>query len=196
MSYNSLDVENIIEQALEKKKKIFKKNKKLDPISYNDIQKYKIVEKFLKLKGLKIYGGFDINSRIGQEDKFYKDDEIPDYDVYSPDPWNDAVELANMLYSKGFLYTEVKQGIHYGTYKVYSNLFPVADITYIKKEMYEKIPTIKIKGLNICSPTFLNISMLKNLMNLLKIQKDGQKLQKDKNYWKNGILSNLKNLNQ
>jgi hypothetical protein len=132
-------------------------------VSADDPKKYTIVKQFIKDKKLKLYGGAAINMYIPRKDKFYKPASIPDYDFYSSDPWNDAIELANKLYKAGYLYTEVRAGIHKGTYKVFSNMWPVADITYMPNDDFKKIKTKTIQGIKIISPGQLMTDIYKQL---------------------------------
>jgi hypothetical protein len=130
-------------------------------VSVDDPDKYTHIKNFIQRKGLKVYGGVAINSYLGKEDKFYNPRDIPDYDMLSPDPWNDAVELADELHKAGYKYVEARGGIHKGTYKVYANFWPVADITYMPQKEFEMIKTKTINGLKIVSPFKLLESMYK-----------------------------------
>ena len=105
-----------------------------------------IVETFLKKKELICYGGTAINNILPKQDQFYnKDVEIPDYDFYSHNALHDAKELADIYNSNGFQEVEAKAGQHHGTYKVFVNFIPVADITYIPKELFNSIKKDSIK---------------------------------------------------
>lgn len=130
-------------------------------VSVDDPKKYDIVKQFIKDRGLKIYGGVAINSFLPDEDKFYDESEIPDYDVFSPNPWQDAVDLADKFYEKGYKFIEAKAGIHKGTYKVYVEMWPVADITFMPPEEFKKIKTTIIDGLQVVGPFKLLESMYK-----------------------------------
>ena len=56
-----------------------------------------IVEKFLIKKQRLCYGGTAINNILPEEDQFYdKSIELPDYDFFSPEPLNDAKDLADI----------------------------------------------------------------------------------------------------
>lgn len=132
-----------------------------DLVSVDDPKKYAIVKEFIKRKKLKIYGGAAINMYLPKEDKIYSSTDIPDYDMFSDNPWEDAVELADIFYKNGYQYVEARSGIHKGTYKVFVNLWPVADISYIPTAQLEKIKTRKIQGLLIVSPIKLLESMYK-----------------------------------
>ena len=98
----------------------------------------KIVEEFLKSKKLICYGGTAINNILPEQDQFYdKEIEIPDYDFFSTDPLNDAKALADIYYKKGFHEVEAKSGSHAGTFKVFVNFIPVADITFLVPELFK-----------------------------------------------------------
>jgi hypothetical protein len=126
------------------------------------IEIIRIVEDFIKQKNLICYGGTAINNLLPKNDQFYnKDVEIPDYDFFSYNALNDAKELTDIYYKKGFLDVEAKSGQHHGTYKVYVNYMPVADISYIPKEIYESLlkESIRVAGILYAPPNFLRMSM-------------------------------------
>ena len=121
-----------------------------------------IVEDFLKKKSLICYGGTAINNILPQEDQFYnKDVEIPDYDFFTTNALEDAKELADIYYKKGFTDVEAKSGQHHGTYKVFVNYIPVADITQTPKEIFStlKKDAIRVGGILYAPPNFLRMSM-------------------------------------
>jgi len=108
------------------------------------------------------YGGQSINEELPEEDRFYnKDVDIPDYDFYSPNALDDAKELADLYYKKGYKECEAKAGQHHGTYKVYVNFIPIADISYMPKELFQiiKSEAIRIHGILYAPPTFLKMGM-------------------------------------
>jgi len=121
-----------------------------------------IVENFLRKKQLVCYGGTSINELLPKQDQFYnKNIEIPDYDFYSPNALNDAKELVDIYIENGFQEVEAKSGQHHGTYKVYVNFIPVADITYVPKELFNAIKkeSIKIAGILHSPPNLLRMGM-------------------------------------
>ena len=132
-------------------------------VNSDEIKKIiKIVEDFIKRKNLICYGGTAINNILPQTDQFYnKDIEIPDYDFFTPNALNDAKELADIYYKQGFTDVEAKSGQHYGTYKVFVNYIPVADITQLSKEIYNvlKKESIPVAGILYAPPNFLRMSM-------------------------------------
>lgn len=125
-----------------------------------------IVEDFLRAKKLICYGGTAINNILPVQDQFYdKSLEIPDYDFYSSNALNDAKELADIYYKKGFESVEAKAGVHFGTYKVFVNYIPVADITFLEKKLFNTIykDSIKVDGILYCAPNYLRMSMFLEL---------------------------------
>ena len=120
-----------------------------------------IVETFLKEKELLCYGGTAINNILPSYDQFYdKLFEIPDYDFFSPNAIEHAKELADIYINAGFDEVEAKAGIHIGTYKVFVNFIPIADITQMDKKIYDSLEKekIEINGINYVPPNFLRMS--------------------------------------
>lgn len=121
-----------------------------------------IVEKFLIKKKRICYGGTAINNILPRYDQFYdRDLEIPDYDFFSKTALEDAKELADIYYQNGFVEVEAKSGVHHGTFKVFVNFIPVADITHLEKEIYDSIykEAISRGGIKYAPPNFLRMSM-------------------------------------
>ena len=121
-----------------------------------------IVEDYLKKKRLICYGGTAINNILPLSDQFYnKEIELPDYDFYSMNALEDAKELANIYYKAGFEEVQASSGQHYGTYKVYVNFIPIADITQISGEIYKNIKkeSIRVAGIYYAPPNFLRMAM-------------------------------------
>jgi hypothetical protein len=121
-----------------------------------------IVENFLRDKQLICYGGTAINNILPKQDQFYnRDVSIPDYDFYSPNALKDAKELADIYFNEGFVEVEAKSGQHHGTFKIYVDFIPVADITQLPKELFESLKkdTIRVGGIYYASPNFLRMGM-------------------------------------
>ena len=121
-----------------------------------------IVEDFLKKKQLICYGGTAINNILPKNLQFYdRTIEIPDYDFYSTNALKDAKELANIYFKKGYTEVRASAGIHYGTFKVFVNFIPIADITQIDKKLFDNIKKDSIKRMNIlyAPPNLLRMSM-------------------------------------
>jgi hypothetical protein len=122
----------------------------------------KIVEDFIRKKKLICYGGTAINNILPDNEKFYnKEAELPDYDFFSPTPLKDAKLLADIYFKKGFLDVQAKAGVHSGTFKVYVNFIPVADITYLVPELYKNLLKKNeiVAGIRYCPPNYLRMLM-------------------------------------
>jgi hypothetical protein len=105
-----------------------------------------IVEKFLRDKKLICYGGTAINNILPKDEQFYNYDvEIPDYDFFSDNALKDCKELA----------------VHEGTFKVFVNYIPVADITQINPILFKSLKkdSIIINGIHYTPPNYLRMSM-------------------------------------
>ena len=99
-----------------------------------------IVETFLKEKKRIIYGGSAINALLPKELKFYDPVfDLPDYDFLTPDALTDCAILMEKYKIAGYTDVETRLGIHEGTYKVFVNYRPAADVTEIPKEIYERL---------------------------------------------------------
>ena len=85
-------------------------------------------------------------------DQFYdKSIELPDYDFFSTKPLKHAKELADIYFKRDLQVN--KSGVHHGTFKVYVNYIPIADITYLVPEIYNNIQkeSIVVKNLLLSS---------------------------------------------
>jgi hypothetical protein len=128
-----------------------------------DVRKIiKIVEDFILYKKLICYGGTAINNILPKYAQFYnKDLEIPDYDFFSPNALDDAKELADIYYNKGYTDVEAKSGVHMGTFKVFVNFIPVADVTFLPRSLFLAIgrESISIAGIRYAPPNYLRMGM-------------------------------------
>ena len=121
-----------------------------------------ILENFIRTNKCLCYGGTAINNILPEQDKFYnKNVEIPDYDFFSPNPVECAKKLADVFFKEGYSEIEAKAGIHDGTYKVFVNFIPLADITFLDKSLFNNLmkKSIKINGISYCPPDYLRMSM-------------------------------------
>lgn len=121
-----------------------------------------IVEEFIKRKKLVCYGGTAINNILPTHAQFYdREAEIPDYDFFSDSPLADAKELADIYFSKGYKETEAKSGIHHGTFKVFVNYTPIADITLIHNDLFKRLQkdAIIVNDIRYCPVNYLRMNM-------------------------------------
>ena len=118
---------------------------KLEPTEDKRWKIVNIVRDFVIEKRRKLYGGFALNELIKDvdpSDVFYdaKNVKCWDIDFYSPNPILDAMELANILHKKGYKHIRASEALHDETYKVYVETEEFADISYVPKPIYNKIP--------------------------------------------------------
>jgi hypothetical protein len=121
-----------------------------------------ILETFMRTHKILCYGGTAINNILPEQYRFYnKNIEIPDYDFFSPYATEYAKDLANIYYKAGYEEVEAKSGVHSGTYKVFVNFVPIADITLLDKKLFQTVSkkAIKVNGINYCPPNFLRMAM-------------------------------------
>lgn len=121
-----------------------------------------IVEDFLRKKQLICYGGTAVNNILPKEEQFYDYSiEMADYDFFSNDALKDTKELADIYYKNGFEDVEAKAGVHEGTFKVFVNYIPVADITQLNNVLFKSLKkdAIEIDGIFYTPPNFLRMSM-------------------------------------
>jgi hypothetical protein len=114
----------------------------------------KLKDKFLKFKTLYddtkdfiiknkliLYGGTALNELLPSSKKFYEQYTLPDYDCFSLNAKQHAINLADYLFKKKYQFIEVKSGIHEGTYKVFAEFNPIADITQVTEDFYHYMLT-------------------------------------------------------
>jgi len=121
-----------------------------------------IVENFIKNNNLVCYGGTAINNILPKRDQFYNFDiEMPDYDFFSPNAMQDAKKLADQYKKEGYDEILATAGVHYGTFKVFVNFIPVADITQMSHEIFDIIQkeSIKVAQIRYAPPNFLRMLM-------------------------------------
>lgn len=125
-----------------------------------------IILSFIKETKRKIYGGYAMNAMIAHKspaDAFYKDYQTPDIDFYSPDPIVDLMKLCNKLHDAGLEPVTGKEGQHKETYSIYVNYQLYCDISYVPRNIYNKMPFLEINGYNYIHPTFMSIDYLRML---------------------------------
>jgi hypothetical protein len=123
---------------------------------------FDILEDFIRKKKLILYGGTAINNILPKKDQFYdKRYVFPDYDMYSYDAINNVKELVDLYTFNGFEECEAKSAMHEGTYKVYVNFIPVADITQVQKSLFNSIKkdAVEVNGILHSPPNLLRMSM-------------------------------------
>ncbi len=156
------EFDDIIKKRMNDVKKI--QLKVLEPSGDEKAAINKIVYDFIKEKKRKIYGGFAQNLLIKDKNKdeaFYSDSEYPDIDIYSPDPINDIIELCNRIYDKNYGPVVGQEAQHKETYKLFVNYEEYCDISYVPKNVYNKMPFTTINGFTVIQPILAYIDFLR-----------------------------------
>ena len=121
---------------------------------------------YIKENKRKIYGGYALDillkEKKAQED-IYQEYEIPDIDIYTIDPMNDLISLCNLLHENNFKYVRGREALHKETYAIYVNNKQYCNLTYVPKNIYNKIPFKIINEMYITHPYFLMIDYLRVL---------------------------------
>jgi hypothetical protein len=148
-----------LKDSIDYNEKYQKKNKKQKYLSNRLLS---IVEKFIVKHNLVCYGGTAINNILPKSAQFYDYDiEIPDYDFFSTNAIQHAKELCNILSNENVYHVEGKNAFFLGTYKVFVNFIPVADITQIDEKFYNYLMknNIKVNDIMYTSPQYLKMSL-------------------------------------
>lgn len=135
---------------------------KIHNVDRNDIEKaLNIVADFIKDKKRIIYGGTAINMLLPQEDRFYDEYEIPDYDFFTPRAIQDSVQLSTAL-RRHYSHVEIRPSMHVGTFKIFVDFNPVADLTQMKPSVYKAMSKTTVEsdeGFPILSPLLLKLGI-------------------------------------
>lgn len=171
------NVESIVNKIEENKKKIFniveedtvekdiKPKPEKEEITLDTVKDIvEIILDFVKRKKRKIYGGYSQNKAIllkNPKDAFYDTSEVPDIDVYSPDPIGDLIEISDILHKKGFKNVSGSEAINEGTYKVFANGYNAIDLSYVSQNIFNKIPYIESNEIRYIHPHFAMIDLFR-----------------------------------
>ncbi len=112
-----------------------------------------IVLQFITDNKLVLKGGIAIDLALKLKgDKLYEDD-IPDYDIYSPDFYQNAFDVAKLIHEKVKpAHLSVIPAAHAQTISVRVYFTAVADFTYCPREKYSELKTLNRDGLYFLHP--------------------------------------------
>ena len=134
------DQRRIMEQVEHIKHAALEAQKKIDHESAHDpqiIKSIEVVENFLRKRHRLCYGGQAINAHLPKAYQFYDPEySVPDYDFFTPSQKSDLLLLVKDLRAAGFVEIYVREGMHEGTFKIYVDYVPVADMTAIDPSLY------------------------------------------------------------
>jgi hypothetical protein len=148
-----------IEEAAKIAQSLIDKRAVENPITVRTLD---IVYNFMKQHRVLGYGGTALNNLLPKSKQFYDPKvDVPDYDFYSETPQEHAKMIADKLAKAGVLNIEVKPGLHLGTFKVFADYVPVADISTLSKPIFVKLwnDSIVRDGVRYVPPNFLRMSV-------------------------------------
>jgi len=155
-------LDNVIEQ---RKTELYEPSKKeKDEVS-------KIILDFIKKNKRKIYGGYAINKLVAEKDPkdaFYKEYQTPDIDFYSPTPIEDLINLCNILFEAGHKRVSGQEAQHKDTYSIFVNFNLYCDISYVPRNIYNRLPFKEINGVYYTHPHFITIDYLRMITDPLE----------------------------
>lgn len=131
--------------------------------THNDLKiLFSIVLNFVIEKKRKIYGGFALNKlleSVEKKDMIYDINDITKWDIdfYSPTPIEDAREISLRIFDKGYRHILAREAQHDETYTIFAETKNIADITYVPKNIYNKMPFVVIDNIHITGPHFMLI---------------------------------------
>ena len=157
MSYKSKIV-----SAIKRNEIIHKQFKK----SLLDDKAIKIVEAFITDNNLICYGGTAINAILSNKKKIYDYNiDTPDYDCFSPNAIKHATELSKIFANNGYENVEAKSALFKGTYKIFINFIPVADISQLEEPVYNQMKdkAFLINNIYYAPSNYLKLSLYQEL---------------------------------
>jgi hypothetical protein len=138
-----------------------------------------VIFDFLKKTKRKLYGGEGQNQLIkakDPKDAIYGELVYRDIEFYSPDPIRDCIALCDELYSKGYKHVQSREADHPETFKIFVNFEETCDISYVPRNIYNRIPYEEVNGMWITSPSFMFINVLRVMTDMLssvyRVEKD------------------------
>lgn len=138
-----------------------------DPIYADLLRATEIVKGFIASRGYIVYGGTAIDYALRLRGSSEYDDSkltIPDLDFYAPDSAQAAYDLAAILYGAGMSDARAIVAVHSTTMRVDagSNHW-IADISYMCKEAFDRIPTVTYDGMRCTHPDYQRIDLHSSL---------------------------------
>lgn len=123
-----------------------------------------VVKEFIISNKLIITGGMAIDYALRLHgDRIYDDDQLPDYDFYSPNHWSDAYKLGSILCEKKYKNIRVIQALNIVTMRVQMDGITLADVSFLPDTIFNHLPTISYIGFKIIHPHYQMIDQHSSL---------------------------------
>ena len=164
--YNQNDLPIISEnwERIQTNVKKIRSAMELDPSLTEQQKIQQTIIDYAKTHKRKIYGGFGLNLLLldkNPKDAIYEKDCVADIDMYSVDPISDFYKICNMLHKNGHKFVYGKEAMHQETYTILVGNCVYCDITYVPRNIYNKMPFKEINGLMVIHPNFMTIDYLR-----------------------------------
>lgn len=98
----------------------------------------RIISNYIIENKLIVYGGTAINEYLPQNEKIYKNNDIPDLDCLSTNAVKHILKIADLLFIAGYRYVKIMSAEHENTYRLSINFKFILDISEIPKPLYKK----------------------------------------------------------
>lgn len=126
-----------------------------------------IVKQYIIDNDLMLVGGMAIDLALREKgDQIYDEDELPDYDIISPNNLKHASELAEILCNKGFPDINSIGAAHITTMRVRMKNVVLFDATFVPEIVYKRVPSMHYKELRVIHPHAQFIDQRLSLSNL------------------------------
>jgi hypothetical protein len=170
--YNKKQLEDInlnLDKIVNESNRRYIKNFKVPNLNeYNNVRKD--ILDYIKENELVIYGGYAQNMLISKkniQEQFYNDVSMADIEVYTCNPIQDSMKIADLLFKKNYKHVQVKEGMHNETYKVFSNFENYIDVSYIDENILNNMMIIEIDGFKFAHPHFMVVDAFRIYTDLL-----------------------------
>jgi len=123
---------------------------------------FDIVYKILKKQPVLLYGGMAINEMLPKKLKIYKENVLPDIDVFCTNPEKIAKRIVGFLQKNGHPISSYGDALHEGTYKIYVDGLQVIDITSVSPATFKSLSHKSMRtstGIKIVNPQFIRMSL-------------------------------------
>ena len=117
---------------------------------------------FLKQKKVLLYGGAAINELLPKSLKIYKDETLPDIDIFCVEGKKVAESVVKHFKKKGYTFTSASEALYPGTFKVYAEGMQVLDVTSLSKNAFKRLSNgghVLGNGLKTVDPEFLRMTL-------------------------------------
>jgi hypothetical protein len=123
---------------------------------------YDLAKKFLQNENVLIYGGTAINELIPKKHRFYRSNELPDFDVFSMAAKRLGQKAIRFFKSHGYDSVSLTEALHEDSFKCIVSGLTVIDITQVPQTIFDILKEDKRKtsfGLYTVNPQFLRMTL-------------------------------------